>query len=109
MRIDFKAIRAQANQPTHSPIPWTVREAKDGSQWIEAKDEAVAHLDYQDLRRNRADAQFIRRAVNSHAELLEAIKGLLEFGIPSVEDGWKYQRISAVDKLRKAIAKAEGE
>lgn len=96
MQIDFKAIRNAGKAPKFDPTP------------LEILEMGLACGIFDDAPAYKADVKAcIARAVNAREDLLSTVKGLLEFGIPSVNDGWKYQRISAVDKVRKAIAKAE--
>lgn len=52
----------------------------------------------------RGDAKFIVRAVNSHADMLAALKAcVISYGDENPDDDW-----TAIRKARAAIAKAEG-
>lgn len=97
MREFDKVMEGAESQPSRTPT-----RCKD-CRWVDEAD-SIKQTSYKGVE----FCALHNRAVNSHGELLEAIKGLLEFGILSTDDGWKYQRISAVDKLRNAIAKTEG-
>ncbi len=96
---------------THTPTPWKYVEDKSLGDREFGKGETMDGKNTPFSSIKREDAAFIVRAVNSHEELLFALKQLLEM----VEDRprHKYEVPGTVgdrEKLaHKAIAKAEGE
>jgi hypothetical protein len=101
----------------HSPLPWSVGVANsgdqidDGAPGIESADGWTvcdvwpsACPDCDSLRFAIANAEFIVRAVNSHADLLAALKAIV-----AADEVKSLDRIvAAIPAARAAIAKAEG-
>jgi len=103
----------------HTPTPWAygVYEITDNMRKrLERPQSCVCLPDTADSPRmvialcgdamdenSRADSEFIARAVNSHEELLEAAKAVMELAV-SEGIGFKHQ---AMRDFRNAIAKAE--
>lgn len=104
---------------SHTPAPWTYYENKSSivirsnyyrkniAQIPNKKN--VAHTPYKE---QKANAEHILRCVNSHSELLEALKNCEQY-----MKGWFYQNLKPeikqaldydLEKLKAAIAKAEG-
>ena len=108
------------NEVGHTPTPWQIIRPIDGPPLTIRRKEAhaqepnIAYVN-RDLNSWRSEemcqsnAEFIVRAVNSHEELLRALKGLLS------AYAWDYKKTpqnelqSDVKKAVKAIAKAEDE
>lgn len=103
--IEVQELRAQVD--AHSPTPWSVRPAHDGSFVIATGREAEGGVV---ARRNSgsgtslADAAFIVRAANSHDELVAALSALLAAYEYRVGDGLT----PLITNARAALAKAEG-
>lgn len=110
------SIQAQAaidSEPQHTPTPWELRE-----KWIfpKGKDDDICMLSqsYQRSGNERyANGEFIVRAVNSHEELLGALRDAYEaleraeFNNEQTEGGKGFYG-STAKKVWQAIAKAEG-
>jgi hypothetical protein len=126
----------------HTPTPWKARKEYSNRWRIESEREGLIPLSVAQVvltvsevgcgeeSENDANAAFIVRAVNCHEELLEALKGMLEYVNPSkpkkaptiaelekllaqpsspvvlTPDG-KVINVECIDKARQAIAKAE--
>lgn len=95
-------------KPTHTPTPWTQEKARYWKLLSEGKHFMSVSFPsgVSDELTNSANAAYIVRAVNSHEELLEALKQLA-----NVTNQKGMNRVvvnSIVDRAWKAIAKAEG-
>ena len=80
----------------HYPTPWFIDEDENGDRIIVDSLEGGLIIARQP---NEANAAFIVRAVNSHEELLEAMKNCLEYDNKEI----------IKDTLREAISRAEGD
>lgn len=106
---------------THSPLPWTVKtdgaiqRVMSGDYYVARCHEAPGDVDDEgnDQYSPEANAAFIVRAVNAHAELVAALKAHDDYMLgagysghgdtalhPKAADNWR--------NVRAAIAKAEG-
>lgn len=98
------------NEVKHTPTPWRQINGAifDTTPWrLDQRRNTVPALfipspQQQDNEINKGNAAFIVRAVNSHEALLDAVKS----GLLALESGAEPQYIK--DKMRKAIAQAEG-
>jgi hypothetical protein len=78
----------------HTPIPWVV-DGDGAALWVETGDHRIiARVIEYDLAAAGANAEFIARAVNSHAQLLEALEAAVEwrdkvFANPQGEEAWE--------------------
>lgn len=91
----------------HTPTPWQVikesqRHDYFGSLYIKAGKTVIANLVFQLDDSEKANAEFIVRAVNSHEALLEAARCAGD----ALVDG--QHKDIAINLLRQAIAQAEG-
>lgn len=119
----------ETTQATHSPAPWEIRTEtvmKPMSPPIYIKHETIfaggkpiAEVFPNDANQ-RADAEFIVLAVNSHEALVaacEAAESLLRECSPAIRIGFDYTNLCSVsrdpdelaDQLRAAVAKAKGQ
>lgn len=94
---------------SHTPTPW------NGDQFTMPETIRIASIDGKSIAglaqsvKNKANAEFIVRAVNSHEELLEASQGLLNaLQARLMRTGCNGPEESAIKALKQAIAKAEG-
>ncbi len=98
----------------HSPLPWKLIESVDLDNRIrDATDYWICDVGYSHNETDTANAAFIVRACNSHADLLEALKRLIEADDSIPFDVWseeaRYHNLkSAFTHARKAIEKAGG-
>lgn len=97
----------------HSPLPWNAKGINRSNDTIkDAKNRAVVFM--ADCGTYKADSEIICQAVNSHHELLEALKALLEErycadGLEEFDaDGNWTSTSPASIKARAAISKVEG-
>lgn len=94
-------------EPTHTPTPWNTGKTKLGDGAVyDANDKCVCVI----VDPNKADietAAFIVRAVNSHEELIEALKGILNSTDCNLDDQ-SDETSQAMKKAYDVIAKAEG-
>ena len=88
----------------HTPTPWKVE--PDGFHIQGNAREGIAQIYGFDKPTREANAAYIVLAVNSHQELLEALKGILEIGKRDMSNS-KYDGYFEAAKL--AIAKAQGD
>ena len=88
----------------YSPLPWRV---KDSDGYAVIKDGRGECVTFIDAGPEMADAEFIVRAVNNHAELLAALKATMAYwtdtGFAECDEGCN----CIVDICRAAIAKAD--
>jgi hypothetical protein len=104
----------------HTALPWFTP-GKHGSGWdsywpIKHKSENIdggifcdvkpLHITDEAMEQAKANAELIVRAVNSHAELLEAAKLGAKMLLRNTLQDW--EDTQAYRKLKSAIAKAEG-
>lgn len=66
-------------KPKHTPLPWKVREHNNQKRYIDAENgltiaDALMHSSLGNQDNHKANAEFIVKAVNSHYELVEALK-----------------------------------
>lgn len=103
------------SEQNHTPLPWGSR-GVDGYIIAIAREGYMPHatvhsakpnhtLSFEDLQ----NAAFIVRAVNSHQELVEALKLALEFMEQDRCDSYYNPQESEVEIVRAALKKAEGE
>lgn len=105
----------------HAPTPWKQCLAdKNGCScgmiWSLPADApvAVASADYEeagihfDAATARANAEFIVRAVNSHADMAEALRRARGYVSMLCEEGHRLASRADLDAVDAAIAKAEG-
>jgi len=92
----------------HTPEPWEINDYINKSIcvkfWINAKncnDTIIEIKSYDNIKKAKANANFIIKACNSHYELLEACKSALNY---INGDGYK----NTIPKLQQAINKVEG-
>jgi hypothetical protein len=91
----------------HSPLPWSA--GIDNTIWG-SDGFRVARMHPPDVgivdlpTREKEDAEFICRAVNSHDDLLAALRAILF----QVRQGKVLERDACIAQARAAIAKAEG-
>ena len=123
MSTNQNQSREAAPAASHTPIPWEMID--DGQAWphIHAEfvpDGAICFMDSQDPQhegngdraraRAVANAEFIVRSVNSHAELLAALRSIAgkadQCAINRTEDRGFW--LACAEEARAAIAKATG-
>jgi len=61
----------------HTPTPFDFGVREDGTIWIEGGKPALGHHFMQDFYGTKEDAEYIKNAVNSHDELLAALKAFV--------------------------------
>lgn len=92
---------------TYSPLPWKVSERSafdiKHTGIVDDYDRVVCRMDFLD--EEQANAAYIVRAVNSHAELLEALKQLANI---TNRHGKNLVINQIVNQAWDAISKAEG-
>jgi hypothetical protein len=103
----------------HTPLPWKIHSvtdkhhiqirAKKAGTEFECSPAVLGGWDTS-AEENEANAQFITRACNSHYELLEALRLLLEDSYNAIDNNNPMQiREATLIQSRAAIAKAKGE
>ena len=97
------------DKPQHTPTPWHQVD-NTGALVIDLNGNVMAHCAVQDelpMTERQANAAFIVRAVNSHEELIEALKEVTEWLAASctTSDG---AQTEAIKQANSAIARAEG-
>lgn len=92
----------------HTPTPWTLPKFSTSDKWIEIP-EAGIRIDYDDVDHDtqKANTEFVLRAVNSHDELLAALKLMVEVGSEYYDMDMGDNGAPALDQARAAIANAE--
>lgn len=96
----------------HTATPWTMRLATGSSDLhiIGAGGELVAKLPYRDGRPNKPNADAIVRVVNSHDDLVAALRDLLEWcgnNVPYFGDFQDVTDRSMYERVTAALSKAE--
>lgn len=93
----------ETTQPEHTPTPWKVaRQARPLLSLIYAGEQEI---DYLASGLTNQDADFIVRAVNSHAELIQAVKDLrYAFYVENNPKKLKEAFSKHADSLREIIA-----
>jgi hypothetical protein len=110
-RIDRKAPPAEK----HTPLPWVIERGADNPLIVahtEAGPLTVAEvLDdvYPYTAEQRANAELIVRAVNSHADLLTALEQIAESDGDCEQQKFRLTRFQASQVARAAIHKAKAE
>lgn len=84
----------------HTPLPWHIKDQNVGGDKYHYIQQKGKFIGFVMGITDKADAEFIVRACNSHYELLEAAKAALGDGSDL--------RPHVLEKLKKAISKAEG-
>lgn len=97
-----------APRPTHTPGPWMSFDS--GTKVITCDSESllIASLEeceVETVAERKANAEFIVRACNSHEELVEALRDLLQV---IATDELIPESVSYMQQARAALAKAEG-
>lgn len=92
-------------KPQHTPTPWRV--GAKASQCVYGADESpifmVDSMEEHTRAQEKIDAAFIVRAVNSHEELLNALKDVCY-----AVNNWPESKAEVLKIAQSAIAKAEG-
>lgn len=98
-------MKTPTTKTKHTQLPW-VQTHKGGSITSPSKPRSTIIYDEGlfDGEEGEANAEFIVRAVNSHYELLEALKECVE----ELNGANAHRNITCYVKGRQAIAKAEG-
>jgi len=90
----------------HSPLPWEARPSSNkgnGTAWRDIVSTGAAFAPCYVGEAIDANAELIVRAVNSHAELVAALRHVL-----AIYEGPQPMRHDTLDMIRAALAKAEG-
>lgn len=96
------------NKPKHSELPWRLEPISPGDkELIIIKPRVSIDFDDVDHEEQYENARFIIQAVNSHYELVEALKRALQ-AIESARNG-ATPAITEVKNINKALSKARGE
>ena len=98
---EYAEILKKKSEPNHTPTPWRVD--IQGNLRQETGKEIVVSVMPHTNRNKTDDAAFIVRAVNSHEELLKALK----FVVTNYELSEALKKIGALEAFVQAIAKAE--
>lgn len=109
-RKNMKTENMTAAPTAHTPIPWSI--SADGQRIISADGESViadVHGAACADQEGAANARMIVRAVNSHAELLAALREIADHSVDGPRDEWAEAVGYSVvkDIARAAIARAE--
>lgn len=98
-----------ATKTKHTPVPWEIKRDRGVRRIIKAGDPLRSIFIIESWTKPE-DAEFIVRAANCHDELLAACKDILFAANLSIADDDQMPEISraALNRLAKAIAKAEG-
>lgn len=118
--LDQKALRVahqiEALKPQHTPTPWRYQGELSNGKIMQHIYTAEGKYGHPASCEKEVDAAFIVRAVNAHAELLEALKTAYGFFKVEADRPDEEGRTVAPDsvvrmvlrKMNQAIAKAEG-
>jgi hypothetical protein len=85
----------------HTPIPWKATRYSHYGILVTAKKRAIAGMMYR-LPEDQANAEFIVRACNAHADLLAALEAAIERCVWQEGNGSDW-----IDLARAAIARAK--
>lgn len=112
--ITSRTAPTNESQSRHSTLPWCVGEMCAGKLWLKndvGRPIVLIGVHHLMALEANANARFIVRCVNSHADLLAALTHMTERYVSLANSGdcgnWNPEREADVIAARAAIAKAE--